>query len=80
MVFACQVRSVPWAVRKAEPRAADRLAPERGTSSAAMAVEQLWNRTPAAFGLTKTVRSNRRARDKDRERASAAEFLFTDQI
>src|ERR1700677_229016 len=80
MVFACQVRSVPWAVRKGEPGAADRLAPERGILSAAMAVEQLWNRTLAAFGSTRTARSSRQARDMDRERGSAGGVLFTDEI
>jgi predicted ThiF/HesA family dinucleotide-utilizing enzyme len=48
--------------------------------SAATGPEHLWNQTLAAFGLTRKVRSNRQAMDRDRERELAAELRFTDQI
>jgi hypothetical protein len=59
---------------------AHRLIQERGTSSVAMVRELLWNRTLVAFGLTRKVRSNRQAMDRDRARELAVEARFTDQI
>jgi hypothetical protein len=79
-VFACQDRSLPFTVRKAELARTHRPVQERGTLSEVMEPERLWNRTLLDFGLTRTARNNFQANDRHRERELVEERPSTEQI